>query len=151
MAELSQSFKFKKNFRWQNIPVRKYKTSGTHFKNIVRQTILPDDFPGADFSLRYFEIKAGGHSSLERHKHPHLILVVRGKGKVLIGSEIISVKPMDCLLIASQDWHQFQPVGKEPLGFLCLVHSKRDKPQLPSPKDLKLLQKNKKIAKVIKL
>jgi hypothetical protein len=33
-------------------------------------------------------------------------------------------------------WHQFRATESEPLGFLCMVNTERDKPQLPSDADL---------------
>jgi len=37
------------------------------------------------------------------------------------------------------------------LGFLCFVDKKRDKPQLPTEKDLVALRSNKKVEAIIKL
>jgi hypothetical protein len=65
-------------FRWEGIPVSAYKSSGTHFSGITRQVV----FPGGDglaCELRYFEIEPDGYSSLERHRHAHAIMVIRGR------------------------------------------------------------------------
>ncbi|MFH1429638.1 MAG: cupin domain-containing protein [Candidatus Margulisiibacteriota bacterium] len=150
MKPVSQLLKFKKNFRWCGIPVRKYKTEGEHFKNIIRQTLLGKDVPGQSFSIRYFEVQTGGYSSLEKHEHTHVVIIVRGQGRALLGESIINVKPCDYLYIAPDDWHQFQPRGKEPLGFLCIVDKERDKPLLPSEEDLIKIRKNEIVRRFVK-
>jgi hypothetical protein len=33
-------------------------------------------------------------------------------------------------------WHQFRATANEPLGFLCMVDARRDKPQLPTTEDV---------------
>ena len=43
-------------------------------------------------------------------------------------------------------WHQFRATQGEPLGFLCMVNAKRDKPQLPSAEDLAALEADATIA-----
>jgi len=38
-----------------------------------------------NFVTRYFEIQPGGYSTLERHQHPHAVVVIRGRGRVMLG------------------------------------------------------------------
>ena len=125
----SKILKSKKNFRWSGVPIRHYKETGDHFKNIVRQTLLGGDLPGLNFSARYFEIAPGGYSSLETHRHVHVVFIVRGKGSVQLDKEQYRVKPFDCVYISPRTVHQFRPIGREPLGFLCFVDQKRDAPK----------------------
>jgi quercetin dioxygenase-like cupin family protein len=122
-------------FRWEGVPVRDYKTEGSHFKAITRQTLVGEG-PGEDapgFVTRYFEILPGGYSSLERHRHPHVVLVIRGTGRVLLDREMHPVGPLDCVYIAPGSVHQFQAAADEPLGFLCVVDRERDRPTLVDP------------------
>ena len=53
------------------------------FKSITRQVLFSD--PELRWELRYFEIAAGGFSTLERHEHMHAVLILRGRGHCLIG------------------------------------------------------------------
>src|SRR5436305_566704 len=72
------------SFRWQDVPLLDYKsdTAGP-FHDITRQTLFKrDDMKG---ELRYFEVAAGGHSTLERHDHTHAA-VVSSPGGLPIGS-----------------------------------------------------------------
>lgn len=124
-------------FRWEGVPVLAYKEEGgTHFKGITRQVL----FEGDGAQLRYFEIAPGGHSTLERHDHVHSVMVVRGRGHALVGLEVHTLGPNDLVSVPPRTWHQFRATTGEPLGFLCLVASERDKPQRPTAADLDSLR-----------
>jgi len=127
-------------FRWEDVPLLAYKEDGgTHFKSVTRQVL----FDGGDHlgaQLRYFEIAPGGHSTLERHDHVHSVMIVRGRGQVLVGREIHDLALNDLIYVPSQTWHQFRATTDEPLGFLCLVRCDRDKPQRPTADDLAALR-----------
>ena len=88
----------------------------------------------------YFEVAAGGHSTLERHEHVHLVVIGRGAGHCLVGDEVFAVKALDAVIIPSLTWHQFRATGTEPLGFFCVVARERDRPRLPTEEDLKVLR-----------
>ena len=75
-------------FRWEGIEVRPYKQEGTHFSGVTRQ-VLFEGGDGLACQLRYFEIAPGGWSSLERHQHAHVVMVVRGRARVLVGDRIV--------------------------------------------------------------
>lgn len=122
-------------YRWGEVSLREYKTEGGHFKWITRQTLLGEGHgeESLGFLTRYFEIQPGGYSSLERHQHPHAVMVVRGTGQVLLDREVQPVAPMDCVYVAPGTVHQFQATGDEPLGFLCVVDRRRDRPTLVDP------------------
>jgi quercetin dioxygenase-like cupin family protein len=100
--------------------------------------------------LRYFEVAPGGHTTLERHQHVHAVLVLRGRGTVLIGDEVREIGEHDLCSVPPLRWHQFRAAEDAPLGFLCLVSSERDRPQLPSDDELAELRKNPAIAGIIR-
>jgi mannose-6-phosphate isomerase-like protein (cupin superfamily) len=138
-------------FRWEDIPVLAYKEDGgTHFRSITRQILL-DDEGTIGTQLRYFEIAPGGHSTLERHEHVHSVMILRGGGDVLVGREIHAVGGRDLVRVPPQTWHQFRATGMEPLGFLCIVRSERDKPLRPSPADLSGLRADPAVAAFIRV
>ena len=56
------------------------------------------------------------------------------------------MKPYDLVNIPSWTWHQFRATRGEPLGFLCMVNAERDKPQLPSPDELRQLRSDRRVA-----
>ncbi len=121
------------SYRWEGVPVREYKTDGTHFRDVTRQTLLGegDHEQALNFVTRYFEIQPGGYSTLERHDHPHSVVVLRGQGEVILQDRVEALSPHDVVYIAPQTVHQFHVTGDEPLGFLCIVDRERDRPQLP--------------------
>src|SRR2546422_5472119 len=83
MDERSKLLKFTR-FRWGGVEVRAYKGPAAPFKDVTRQTLL-GEAPGEEafsFITRYFEIQPGGYSTLERHQHPHAVVVLRGAGRV---------------------------------------------------------------------
>jgi mannose-6-phosphate isomerase-like protein (cupin superfamily) len=137
-------------FRWEGIEVKPYKSEGTHFAGITRQVLFAGG-DGLECELRYFEVAPGGWSSLERHRHAHAIMVVRGSARVLVGDRLIEARAHDLVRIPPRTWHQFQPTGREPLGFLCMVDCERDTPERPDPADLAALRANPVVAAFIRV
>lgn len=134
-----------RDFRWQDVELLPYKEDGRAlFKSITRQVLFAD--PQLEGELRYFEMAAGGFSTLERHEHMHAVLILRGRGDCLVGEEVRAVETRDLVTVPAMTWHQFRATRGEPLGFLCMVNAARDKPQLPSPEDLAKLKRNARIA-----
>ncbi len=139
VAEVKALRKAGPRFRWEDVEHRPYKEADSApFKAISRQTLFSD--PRLLGELRYFEIEPGGYSTLERHEHMHGVLILRGQGACLVGTIVYSLGPHDLVTITPFTWHQFRASAGEPLGFLCLVNSDRDRPQLPSPDDLAMLR-----------
>lgn len=111
-------------FEWDGVPVEAY-TKGGAVGGSVRVVVGPKD--GArNFAIRYFEIEPGGQSSFDRHPHDHGIYILKGKARVLIGWETHEVGPGDVVYIAPDEQHQFESIGDEPLGFLCVVPPKKE-------------------------
>lgn len=130
---------FAKDFRWAKVDLLAYKEEGSApFAGITRQILFADPLLGCE--LRYFEIAPGGHSTLERHEHVHAVMILRGKGRCLVGGRVAAVGSHDLVHIPPMAWHQFRADAGEALGFLCMVNAKRDKPQLPSEAELAALR-----------
>lgn len=126
-------------YRWDGVPLKTYKPDGTHFKDITRQ-VLFGEAAGLPTELRYFEVEAGGHSTLERHRHVHAVLILRGRGRVLIGNAVHPLAAFDLVHVPPLTWHQFRADADAPLGFLCLVDCDRDRPQRPGEAELRTLE-----------
>ena len=117
-------------FHWQGVDVLAYKQEGSApFKDVTRQVLFDDAAMKAQ--LRYFEVAAGGHTTLERHEHVHNVMVIRGRGSCLIGDHVHEIGEKDPVAVPPMAWHQFRAAADAPLGFLCLVNQERDRPQLP--------------------
>jgi mannose-6-phosphate isomerase-like protein (cupin superfamily) len=127
--------------RWDGVDMLEYKAGGSApFKDITRQVLFGD--PRIAAELRYFEMAAGGHSTLERHEHMHAVMILRGRGLCLVGEEVREVCEHDLVTIPPLTWHQFRATVGEPLGFLCMVNRERDKPQLPDEAQVAELRRN---------
>lgn len=131
-------------FRWNQVPLREYKTEGTHFRSITRQTLLGEgpDEQALSVITRYFEIRPGGYSTLEHHRHPHSVVVLRGEGEVILEDRVEAIGPHDVVYVAPGTFHQFHASGDEPLGFLCMVDRDRDRPNRPDDEALERLRRN---------
>ncbi len=131
----------KPDYTWEGVDLLAYKEEGVApFKDITRQVLFQDG--SLECELRYFEMAAGGHSTLERHEHVHAVMILRGHGHCLVGDEIRECGPRDLVKIDPMTWHQFRATKGEPLGFLCMVNAERDRPQLPTTDELAQLSSN---------
>jgi len=132
-------------YRWEGVQELPYKEDDRAlFKSVTRQVLFAD--PELYGELRYFEVAPGGYSTLERHKHMHAVMILRGRGHCLVGEEVRPVETRDLVTVPAMTWHQFRATRGEPLGFLCMVNATRDKPQLPSAEDLANLERDARIA-----
>jgi mannose-6-phosphate isomerase-like protein (cupin superfamily) len=118
-----------RDYRWP-VALKPYKEGGALYRDVTRQTLLGEG-EGEEalaFLTRYFEILAGGFSTLEQHQHPHAVFILRGRGTVLLGDRRFAVGPSDCVYVAPGEPHQFRADQGETLGFLCIVDRDRDRP-----------------------
>ncbi len=130
------------DYRWEGAEDAAYKAEGTHFSGVRRQTLAgaPAGQEALGFETRYFQVDPGGYTSLERHQHAHVVIVVRGHAEVILDQRVASARPLDCLYIAPWTWHQLHAVdADEPLGFLCSVDRDRDRPERPDAEALNRL------------
>src|SRR6266702_4221144 len=115
MDDRSKVLKFA-GFRWDAVPVKEYKSGDAPYKGVTR----------------HFEVQPGGYSTLERHQHPHAVVVLRGRGCVALGERSFDIAPFDCVYVSPGVAHQFRATGNEPLGFVCTVDRVRDRPEVVS-------------------
>jgi quercetin dioxygenase-like cupin family protein len=137
------------DFRWEGIEVLSYKQEGAApFRDVTRQVLFDDRSMATQ--LRYFEVAPRGWTTLERHEHAHNVMVIRGRGRVLVGDAVHEIAPNDLVSVPPMTWHQFQAAPEEPLGFLCLVNRERDRPQLPGEEAMAELARNPGIAPLLR-
>ncbi len=129
-ANRTALYKHKGEMKWQGINEEPYKTKGSEWSNIVRRVLIGAHGESAKFHVRYFEIASGGCSSLERHRHEHVVICVRGKGIVRTGKKKSEMKFMDTIYISPDTVHQLANPFDAPFGFLCIVNAKRDRPKI---------------------
>jgi quercetin dioxygenase-like cupin family protein len=137
-----------RDFAWENVPVLAYKDGGP-YRGVTRQVLFDGDAT-LPVQWRYFEVAPGGHSTLERHEHIHYVLVLRGRGRCLVGDRVSEIGEHDLVEVPRLAWHQFRAADDAPLGFLCLVSALRDRPQLPGAADLEELRRAPAVADFIR-
>ena len=135
--------------RWDGVEQLVYKAEGSApFRDITRQLLFHE--PALGCELRYFEMQAGGYSTLERHEHTHAVVILRGSGRVMVGARVFDVGGHDLVHIPAMTWHQFRAPDDAPFGFLCMVNAERDRPQLPDAGALAQLRADPVIAAFIR-
>ena len=129
---------FKRGFRWDGVELEPYKLSahrGGEFRGASRQVLVGKGGERVKFHLRYFEIEPGGFTSLERHRHSHVVIGARGRGLVRVGNAQYQLRPMDTIYIGPDQPHQLTAKGRASFGFFCIVDARRDRPR---PVDAKI-------------
>jgi quercetin dioxygenase-like cupin family protein len=59
----------------------------------------------------------------------HVVVVVRGRGRALVGDRVVELAPIDLVRTPPLAPHRWLNAGDEPFGFLCAVDAERDRPQ----------------------
>ncbi len=128
--------------QWESVPARAYKPAGSaDFRDVTRR-ILFDAPWGLRSQVRCFTIGPGGYTTLERHRHVHAVIILEGRGRVLVGRTVFDVAPRDLVAVPPETWHQLRAAPDTPLSFLCIVDADRDRPELPSDGDLAELRRD---------
>jgi len=131
-AQLLQHLAFQPGFQWDGRAVAAYKTNGVlPFRAVARTELIGKAGEQTAFDVRYFEIGPGGHSSLEKHLHTHVVIGARGQGLLSSGDKSIPLKPFDVAYVPPLEVHQLRNESTEPFGFFCIVDHERDVPQVP--------------------
>jgi quercetin dioxygenase-like cupin family protein len=123
-------YRHKGGCRWGGVGTERYKQQDAGWSSITRKVLIGKSGESAKFHLRYFEIAPKGFSSREKHRHEHVVICIRGKGRVLIGDRPHTIKHLDTVYLAPNTVHQLSNPYDEPFGFFCIVNAKRDKPKL---------------------
>jgi ribulose-bisphosphate carboxylase large chain len=124
--------RFRRQYRWEYAELEPYKISahaGGEFAGASRQVLIGKHGERLGFHVRYFELESGGYTSLERHRHCHVVIGVRGRGLVRVGADNYTLRPMDVIYIGPDQIHQLRAVGRSRFGFFCIVNARRDKPR----------------------
>ncbi len=105
---------------YESVPIKAY-AEGNATRGSTRRVLIGRDEGADDFIIRYFTIPPGGHSALEHHRHPHGVVIVQGRGRVLLGDDWTEVGVGDAVYVEPDEVHQFQAGDGGPLGFVCVI------------------------------
>jgi quercetin dioxygenase-like cupin family protein len=111
------------DFQWEGVAQQAYGSSEVRGVSICWLIGPAEGAP--NFAIRYFEIAPGERTSLDRHEHDHGVVVLRGRGQVLLGDEASEVSYGDAVYVPPNEPHQFRCTGDDPLGFLCVIPARR--------------------------
>ena len=107
-------------YTWPEVECEAYKQgqeAGREWKSIIRQVLVGKRAEETGFHLRYFEIEPGGYSSLEKHAHAHVVIAVRGQGRVILNDQASEMQALDTVYVAPWTPHQFLAGDDGPLWF----------------------------------
>jgi len=131
-AELRSLLPVTDDFTWAEREDQRYKASqDLPFRGVRRVELVGKQGEPCSFELRYFELEPGGHTSLEKHVHTHVLIGARGQGLVVMDEERQALKPDDIAYIAPMQVHQLRNESDGPFGFYCIVDKDRDRPMAP--------------------
>lgn len=123
---------FLPDYNWADRRSRAYKsTSEISHTDVRRVELIGKNGERTDFDLRYFEIAPGGHSSLEKHLHTHVIIGARGYGILQVNGENTAFNTMDIAYVQPLEVHQLINNSDSAFGFFCIVDRERDRPMRP--------------------
>jgi ribulose-bisphosphate carboxylase large chain len=118
-----------RGFRWSGVAVERYRDlAGASAPRAVRQVLLAGS-RGAPttFDVRYFELAPGGRTNFEQHRHAHVVIGLRGSGRVRLGRGWRRVKRFDVCYVAPNTPHELHNDRRGAFGFLCIVDAERDR------------------------
>ena len=124
----SKIMKFLEGYHWEGALPEAYKDDGSNFKGVTRVNLIGTRGESTKFHLRYFEVAPGGYTTYEKHRHEHVVFVIRGAGIFRAQDQRLQLKEGDIAYVRPNDAHQFANEGDQPFGFLCIVDADRDRP-----------------------
>lgn len=122
-------------YDWEDVDTLTYQEGGNTFKGVSRK-LLFDERARQDNHVRYFEVQPGGWSTFGHHWHTHEVIIYRGSGTVLVGTELRHVKEGDLVYIGPDEWHQLAATDGVTFGFICIIRTEHGKTILPTKEDL---------------
>jgi quercetin dioxygenase-like cupin family protein len=116
-------------FRWRGIELERYRDlAGAAAAGTSRQVLVAGS-RGApvSFDVRYFELAPGKRTNFEHHRHAHVVIGLRGGGRVRLGRHWVRLRGLDACYIAPDTPHELHNDRRSPFGFLCIVDAQRDR------------------------
>ena len=106
-------------YHWEEVVPLNYDDPSV--KGVSGERVIGDADGTPNFYFRYFHVEPGGYTFLHQHAHDHGIMILHGRGAVVIKDEEYEVGPRDIVYISPDDLHQLRASGDEALGFLCVI------------------------------
>ena len=121
---------FRRDWSWEGRDSSPYKDArDLTFRGVRRVELVGKFGERTRCDLRYFEVEPGGHTSLEKHLHTHVVIGARGEGVLVLGGRRMPLRHLDVACVGPLEAHQLRNETEEPFGFFCVVDHDRDRPQ----------------------
>jgi len=116
-------------FRWRGAGRGRYRDlAGAAAAGVSRQILVAGSAGAAvRFDVRYFELAPGRRTNFERHRHAHVVVGLRGAGRVRLGRRWLRMRRLDACYVAPDTPHELHNDQQRPFGFLCVVDAQRDR------------------------
>lgn len=111
---------------WDGMRSRVYPTT-TQYAEVTENWLIGKAEGAGNFALRYYNVGPGGFTRKEYHPYDHGIVILHGKGEVLIGDRKTNFSQGDVIYIPPDAEHQLINTGDGAMGFLCIIPAKRKK------------------------
>src|SRR5258708_11659589 len=116
-------------WRWGGVEVEAY-DNDDEAASATKQVLIGAKDGAENFVVRFFAIPPRGFSNLDFHQHDHGVIVMSGRGRVMINGAFTEIGPGDVVYIASWEQHQFENLTDEPFTFICVIPPKTAQPHL---------------------
>lgn len=114
-------------WNYPDVPIREYRSDVS--KGVTKQVLVGTEHGASDFIVRYFTVAPGGHTAFDQHEHQHGVVIVQGKGRVLLGEAWHEIGVGDSVFTDTNEVHQFEAAGDQPLGFICVIPTWAEQPE----------------------
>ena len=92
-------------------------------KGVTKRVLIGPKDGASGIAMRYFEVQPGGNTAFEHHPDIHEVIVLRGKGKVLMDGQYHDIVEGDVVYIGPDEQHELRAGPDEPLGFICVARN----------------------------
>ena len=117
-----------KILQYMDAPSKDYKTETA--RNARGRLVIGRADGAPNFTMRVFEIMAGGASDRHRHPWEHEVFVHSGAGRLMCEEEEYDLLPGTVVFIPGHARHQLTNDGPEPLVFVCTIPQGDDIPEI---------------------
>jgi quercetin dioxygenase-like cupin family protein len=101
-----------------DVPLQPVQMEGT--RGVQMRVVLGEADGAPSFTMRLFELEAGGFTPQHSHPHEHQIIVQSGSGTLWTCEGEHPLEPGIVALVGPDEEHQFR-AGAEGMAFFCIV------------------------------
>ena len=93
----------------------------TEIPGVALRTVISARDGAPRFSMRVFEVEAGGSTPFHSHPWEHEVFILQGRGKVRGAQGERALQPNDVVFLAEGEEHCFTNTGRDLLRFICCI------------------------------